>query len=99
MGATRRRTSSRKTKPTRRATAASVSATPSETTGEAAPRELVIITAADVGARATARGFESAAGADFTAIASVLSDPEIRIVPLFGLPEERLRNLTAEVAS
>lgn len=95
MGATRRRTS-RKAKPTRRAAAAS---TPSETGAEAAPRELVIITGADVGARATARGFESVAGADFTAIANVLSDPSIRIVPLFGLPEERMRNLTAEVAS
>lgn len=80
------------------------SGTPSDTgssgsTSTAAPRELVVITSADVGARATRRGLESDGGADVSAIAAAVAAPNVTLRPLFDLPEERIRARVAEVAA
>ncbi|HEY0323791.1 MAG TPA: S8 family serine peptidase [Pyrinomonadaceae bacterium] len=74
--------------------------------GEAAPeasqpageRELIVIANPQAGLRAKSAGITSEAGADVTPIAELIESEGIRLEPLFGLSEERIKSKVLEVA-
>lgn len=62
-------------------------------------RELIIIANPEAGLRAKSMGLTSVAGADVTPITNLIENEGIRLVPLFGLSEERIKSKVMEVAS
>ena len=64
-----------------------------------APRELVVIMAADAGVRVTPEGVSSATGGDLSTLASVIVEERLDLEPLFGVPEERQIARAAELTA
>jgi hypothetical protein len=73
-------------------------ATP-EASEPAGERELIVIANPQAGLRAKSAGITSEAGADVTTITELIESEGIRLQPLFGLSEERIKSKVMEVAA
>ncbi|MBI3269639.1 MAG: S8 family serine peptidase [Planctomycetes bacterium] len=59
--------------------------------------ELILVTRSEAGLRLTPDGFASSAGASTRGLAAMLSGAGIALQPLFGLPEDRMRERAASL--
>lgn len=69
---------------------------PQPTTGTGRA-ELILVADPAAGLRMTPDGFESSAGADVDGLAEAVADEGVTIEPLFGVPEDQIRERLAEI--